>query len=269
MTHQRDPRDVRTPRADGVGRTAVPGAEEHPVPVNLAERIGPYRPIRHLGTGGMGTDAVVALDKAAASGEQTDDQGTLANCYGAAADGAEQLDPGTVHTKTEAACIALVQAYNGYGSYPAYDEAKAYMEMRPWCDIPGQSATRACRTGPPDAVTAGHPQPTGPVTSGNGRSRGGDCVSRAHTVLPEGGNGSVPRRSARASTRISPRPDSWSGLRSGRSRGGARPACRSPRRAGCSPRRPASAPAGSRALGRGRAAPRSPQAPLRGVPPAR
>ncbi|GAA2571070.1 hypothetical protein GCM10010304_06820 [Streptomyces roseoviolaceus] len=82
-------------------------------------------------------DAVVALDKAAASGEQTDDQGTLSSCYGAAADGAEQLDPGTVHTKTEAACIALVQAYNGYGSYPAYDEAKAYKELRPWCDIPG------------------------------------------------------------------------------------------------------------------------------------
>ncbi|MFJ3806494.1 serine/threonine-protein kinase [Streptomyces sp. NPDC090073] len=82
-------------------------------------------------------DAVVALDKAAASGGQTDDQGTLTSCYGSAADGAEQLDPGTVRTKTEAACIALVQAYSGYGSYPAYDEAKAYKALRPWCDIPG------------------------------------------------------------------------------------------------------------------------------------
>lgn len=83
-------------------------------------------------------DAVVALDKAAASGEQTDDHGALTNCYDAAVNGSEQLDPGTVHTKTEAACIALVQAYSGYGSYPGYDEAKAYKELRPWCDIPGE-----------------------------------------------------------------------------------------------------------------------------------
>ncbi|MEV6652941.1 protein kinase [Streptomyces sp. NPDC051219] len=83
-------------------------------------------------------DAVVALDKAAASGEQTDDHGALTNCYDAAVNGAEQLDPGTVHTKTEAACVALVEAYVGYGAYPAYDEAKAYKELRPWCDIPGK-----------------------------------------------------------------------------------------------------------------------------------
>ncbi|MFI1438845.1 serine/threonine protein kinase [Streptomyces fructofermentans] len=83
-------------------------------------------------------DAVVGLDKAAASGEQTDDHGALASCYDAAVNGAEQLDPGTVHTKTEAACVALVQAYTGYGSYPGYDEAKAYKELRPWCDIPGE-----------------------------------------------------------------------------------------------------------------------------------
>ncbi|MFJ3659787.1 serine/threonine protein kinase [Streptomyces sp. NPDC090119] len=83
-------------------------------------------------------DAVVALDAAAAGGEQTDDHGALANCRDAAVDGAEQLDPGTVHTKTEAACVALVEAYGGYGSYPAYDEAKAYKELRPWCDVPGE-----------------------------------------------------------------------------------------------------------------------------------
>ncbi|MFI5875421.1 serine/threonine protein kinase [Streptomyces sp. NPDC051445] len=83
-------------------------------------------------------DAVVALDKAAASGEQTDDHGALTNCYDTAVNGADQLDPGTVHTRTEAACIALVQAYSGYGSYPAYDEAQAYKELRPWCDIPGE-----------------------------------------------------------------------------------------------------------------------------------
>lgn len=83
-------------------------------------------------------DAVVGLDKAAASGEQTDDHGALTNCYDAAVNGAEQLDPGTVHTKTEAACVALAQAYTGYGSYPGYDEAKAYKELRPWCDIPGE-----------------------------------------------------------------------------------------------------------------------------------
>ncbi|MCF4135887.1 protein kinase [Streptomyces sp. Tue 6430] len=83
-------------------------------------------------------DAVVALDEAAAGGEQTDDHGALANCYDAAANGAGQLDPGTVHTRTEAACVALVEAYSGYGAYPAYDEAKAYKELRPWCDIPGE-----------------------------------------------------------------------------------------------------------------------------------
>ncbi|MEU1002327.1 hypothetical protein [Streptomyces tibetensis] len=26
---------------------------------------------------------------------------------------------------------------NGYSSYPAYDEAKACKELRPWCDNPG------------------------------------------------------------------------------------------------------------------------------------
>ncbi|MFD8913517.1 serine/threonine protein kinase [Streptomyces sp. NPDC059575] len=82
-------------------------------------------------------DAVVALDKAAASGEQTDDHGSLTSCYDAAANDAEQLDPGTVHTRTEAACVALVQAYSGYGADPSYDEAKAYKQLRPWCDIPG------------------------------------------------------------------------------------------------------------------------------------
>ncbi|WP_324785912.1 serine/threonine-protein kinase [Streptomyces sp. H51] len=82
-------------------------------------------------------DAVVALDKAAADGEQTDDHGALTNCYDAAVNGAEQLDPGTLRTRTEAACVALVEAYRGYGSYPGYDEAKAYKELRPWCDLPG------------------------------------------------------------------------------------------------------------------------------------
>jgi serine/threonine protein kinase len=82
-------------------------------------------------------DAVVALDKAAASGEPADDHGAHANCLNAALYGAEQLDPGTVDTKTEAACVALAESYSGYGADLTYDEAKAYKELRPWCDIPG------------------------------------------------------------------------------------------------------------------------------------
>lgn len=83
-------------------------------------------------------DAVVALDKAAASGEPADDHGALANCQDAAVHGAEQLDPGTVDTKTEAACVALAVSYSGgYGADFTYDEAKAYKELRPWCDVSG------------------------------------------------------------------------------------------------------------------------------------
>ncbi|WP_062644127.1 serine/threonine-protein kinase [Streptomyces maremycinicus] len=83
-------------------------------------------------------DAVVALDKAAADGEPADDHGALANCQGAAVYGAEQLDPGTVDTEGEAACVALAVAYGGYGGADfTYDEAKAYKELRPWCDVPG------------------------------------------------------------------------------------------------------------------------------------
>ena len=83
-------------------------------------------------------DAVVALDKAASSGEQADDHGALANCQDAAVYGAEQLDPGTVNTESEAACVALAVSYSGgYGADFTYDEAKAYKELRPWCDIPG------------------------------------------------------------------------------------------------------------------------------------
>ncbi|MFF3935895.1 serine/threonine protein kinase [Streptomyces phaeofaciens] len=83
-------------------------------------------------------DAVVALDKAASSGEQADDHGALGNCQDAAVYGAEQLDPGTVNTESEAACVALAVSYSGgYGADFTYDEAKAYKELRPWCDIPG------------------------------------------------------------------------------------------------------------------------------------
>jgi len=85
-------------------------------------------------------DAVVALDKAATSGEQADDHGTLANCRNAAVNGADQLDPGTVDTKSEAACVALAEAYGGWGADLTYDEAKAYKELRPWCDVPGAVA---------------------------------------------------------------------------------------------------------------------------------
>lgn len=81
--------------------------------------------------------AVVALDKAAASGGMADDHGTLANCHGAALNGDAQLDPGTVDTETEAACVALVHAYSGYGAYLGYDEPSAYEALRPYCDIPG------------------------------------------------------------------------------------------------------------------------------------
>lgn len=81
--------------------------------------------------------AVAALDKAASSGEPTDDHGTLGNCREAAVNGAEQLDPGTVDTKSEAVCVALADAYGGYGADLSYDEAKAYKELRPWCDVPG------------------------------------------------------------------------------------------------------------------------------------
>ncbi|WP_281156337.1 serine/threonine-protein kinase [Streptomyces sp. HYC2] len=82
-------------------------------------------------------DAVVALDKTARSGELADDHGTLANCRDAAVNGRGQLDPGTVDTKSEAACVALADAYGGYGVDLGYDEAKAYKELRPWCDVPG------------------------------------------------------------------------------------------------------------------------------------
>ncbi|MEV5313215.1 serine/threonine-protein kinase [Streptomyces sp. NPDC052610] len=84
-------------------------------------------------------DAVVALDKAAASGEPGDDHGALANCFDAAVNGAEQLDPGTVDTESEAVCVALADAYGrwGYGTDLSYDEAKTYKELRPSCDVPG------------------------------------------------------------------------------------------------------------------------------------
>ncbi len=61
----------------------------------------------------------------------------LANCQDAAVYGAEQLDPGTVNTESEAACVALAVSYSGYGADFTYDEAKAYKELRPWCDLPG------------------------------------------------------------------------------------------------------------------------------------
>ncbi|CAL9640596.1 Serine_threonine-protein kinase PknD [Streptomyces sp. enrichment culture] len=82
-------------------------------------------------------DAVVALDKAARSGETADDHGSIANCREAAVNGAGQLDPGTVDTGSEAACVALAEAHSGYGANLYYDQAKAYKELRPWCDIPG------------------------------------------------------------------------------------------------------------------------------------
>ena len=83
-------------------------------------------------------DAVVALDKTAASGETADDHGALTSCQDAAVYGADQLDPGTVATRTEAACVALAVAYSGgTGADFTYDEAKAYKELRPWCDVPG------------------------------------------------------------------------------------------------------------------------------------
>ncbi|MGA5842360.1 hypothetical protein [Streptomyces pseudogriseolus] len=61
-------------------------------------------------------DAVVALDEAARNGETADDHGSLANCRAAAVDGAVQLDPGTVSTKSEAACVALAEAHSRYGA---------------------------------------------------------------------------------------------------------------------------------------------------------
>ncbi|GAA2453882.1 serine/threonine-protein kinase [Streptomyces macrosporus] len=82
-------------------------------------------------------DAIVALDKAAAGGEASDDHGTLLNCRAAAVDGAEQLDPGTVDTRTEAACVALAHAYSGPGADLAYGGIEMYKELRPWCDLPG------------------------------------------------------------------------------------------------------------------------------------
>ncbi|MFE2585047.1 serine/threonine protein kinase [Streptomyces sp. NPDC059378] len=84
-------------------------------------------------------DAVVALDKAAKSGEQADDHGALVNCQDAAVNGADQLDPGTVDTGSEAACVALAVAYSS-GADLTYDEAKAYKELRPSCDVPGAVA---------------------------------------------------------------------------------------------------------------------------------
>ncbi|MGX1547142.1 serine/threonine-protein kinase [Streptomyces adustus] len=84
-------------------------------------------------------DAVVALDKAARSGEQADDHGALANCQDAAVNGADQLDPGTVDTGSEAACVALAVAYSSGADF-TYDEAKAYKELRPSCDVPGAVA---------------------------------------------------------------------------------------------------------------------------------
>ncbi|MEU5179319.1 serine/threonine-protein kinase [Streptomyces longwoodensis] len=84
-------------------------------------------------------DAVVALDEAARSGDLADDHGALGNCRAAAVDGAEQLDPGTVRTRTEAACVALAEAYNGYGAVLSY-APEAYEELRPACDIPGAVA---------------------------------------------------------------------------------------------------------------------------------
>ncbi|MGP3732230.1 serine/threonine protein kinase [Streptomyces sp. GDS52] len=86
-------------------------------------------------------DAVVALDQAARSGETADDHGSLANCREAAVNGAEQLDPGTVDTESEAACVALAEAHSGYGANLYYDQAKAYKELRPWCDLPGAVGT--------------------------------------------------------------------------------------------------------------------------------
>ncbi|MFI2374864.1 serine/threonine protein kinase [Streptomyces sp. NPDC018964] len=85
-------------------------------------------------------DAVVALDQAARNGETADDHGSLANCREAAVNGAEQLDPGTVDTESEAACVALTEAHSGYGANLYYDQAEAYKELRPWCDIPGAVA---------------------------------------------------------------------------------------------------------------------------------
>ncbi|GHK02363.1 hypothetical protein SY2F82_41600 [Streptomyces sp. Y2F8-2] len=82
-------------------------------------------------------DAVVALDKTAASGDTADDHGALGNCLDAAVNGADQLDPGTVSTKGEAACVALAESYRMNGPDLSYDGAKAYEELRPWCDLPG------------------------------------------------------------------------------------------------------------------------------------